>query len=231
MPILLGALVFIGVLMVIGLFYTGLSVQKAIDLIVLLIVLGFIGTTMAVGALRNRSSKRLLRAQSSRIGFALRRVTDQRARNRRLIDSLDVGIARVGAEGLLEVANRIFHPDDIRAASGTAAFSAISESFADDVYATLPADADVERMSPTRFIALVPRSQGGMREILSVLLERVSTLEEHQAIPIRLSASIGCAQATSTGYDLDVLLDAASEAAVVAHAEGGDRWERVRGEG
>lgn len=95
-PILLGALVFIGVLMVIGLFYTGLSVQKAIDLIVLLIVLGFIGTTMAVGALRNRSSKRLLRAQSSLIGFALRRVTDQRARNRRLIDSLDVGIARVG---------------------------------------------------------------------------------------------------------------------------------------
>jgi signal transduction histidine kinase len=64
---------------------------------------------MAVGSERNRSSRRLLRAQSDRLAHALGRVNEQKARNRRLLDSLDIGIARVGAGGLIEVSNDAFH--------------------------------------------------------------------------------------------------------------------------
>lgn len=123
---------------------------------------------------------------------------------------------------------RLDDPDGIRAASSTAAFNSTSERFAHDVDLALPADADIEQMSATRVIALVPRAQGGLREILSGLLERISTVDERQAVPIRLSASIGWAQVQTAGYGFDELLLAASDAVKTAQANGGDRWERVR---
>ncbi|MGO2748054.1 hypothetical protein [Microbacterium sp.] len=124
---------------------------------------------------------------------------------------------------------RLDDPEDIRAASSTAAFNAVSERFAHDVELVLPADADIERMSTTRVIALVPRAQSGVRELLMKLLERISTVEDHQAVPIRLTASIGWAQVAAVGYDLDNLAGAASTAVEVAQQHGGDRWERVHG--
>ncbi len=105
---MIGALCLVGALMIVKLFTEGPDMQEAMDLIVQFITVVFIATIMSVGGIRNRSSKRLLRAQSARIGNALERVTDQQARNRRLLDSLDVGIARVGREGVLEVANDAF---------------------------------------------------------------------------------------------------------------------------
>ncbi|KDA04901.1 hypothetical protein DC31_02070 [Microbacterium sp. CH12i] len=122
---------------------------------------------------------------------------------------------------------RLDDPDDIRAASSTAAFNATCDRFMHDVELVLPADADIERMGPTRIIALVPRAQGGVRELLIELLERISTVDEVQALPIRLSASIGWAQVENVGYDLDELVVAAAEAVQVAQTTGGDRWERV----
>lgn len=123
---------------------------------------------------------------------------------------------------------RLDDPDDIRAASSTGAFNAISERFGRDVDAALPADADIEQLSATRFIALVPRAQGGVREVVTDLLDRVSTIDDHQPMPIRMSASIGWTQVPVAGYDLDDLLASAAAAAEVAQQAGGNRWERIR---
>lgn len=125
---------------------------------------------------------------------------------------------------------RLDDPDDIRVASSTAMFNEVSEHFIREVYATLPADSDLEQMSPTRVVALVPRAQGSMREILSNVLQKVADTSSHQKLPIKISASIGWAQAPNSHYDFDSLLDLAATAARTAHGLGGDRWERVHAE-
>lgn len=106
---LIATISLIALLRLINLFLTGLTVETTINMVILLITLGFVGVFMAVGSERNRSARRLLRSQSDRLAHALTRVNEQKARNRRLLDSLDVGIARVGAGGLLEVSNTAFH--------------------------------------------------------------------------------------------------------------------------
>ncbi|MCK3769740.1 HAMP domain-containing histidine kinase [Microbacterium aerolatum] len=107
--VLIGTLALIGLLRLINLFVLGITVETTINVVILLITLGFVGVIMAVGSERNRSSRRLLRAQSERLAHALGRVNEQKARNRRLLDSLDIGIARVGTGGLIEVSNDAFH--------------------------------------------------------------------------------------------------------------------------
>ncbi|KDA04900.1 hypothetical protein DC31_02065 [Microbacterium sp. CH12i] len=90
-------------------FDLGLTPREMIRMMVLLVTLGFVGVIMSVGSERSRSTRRLLQAQSGRIANALRRVTEQKTRNQRLIDSLDIGIAQVSAGGAIEVSNRAFH--------------------------------------------------------------------------------------------------------------------------
>lgn len=126
---------------------------------------------------------------------------------------------------------RLDDPDDIRLASSTAAFNAACEKFARDIDSVMPADADIEPMNRTRFIVLVPRPQGGVRELATELLERVSGIDDTAPMPIRLTASIGWAPVSAAGYNYDELVNAASKAARDAHASGGDRWVRVHGEG
>lgn len=123
---------------------------------------------------------------------------------------------------------RLDDPDDIRTASSTAEFNAVAYKFARDVDSVLPADADIEQVDSTRFLALVPRSQGGVRELLAELLERVARTEHDRSLPLRLTASIGWAPVSAAGYEFETLTANADEAARRAHAEGGDRWERVR---
>lgn len=123
---------------------------------------------------------------------------------------------------------RLDDPDDIRTASNTAEFNAVAHKFARDVDSVLPADADIEQVDSTRFLALVPRSQGGVRGLLAELLERVARTEHDRSLPLRLTASIGWAPVSAGGYDFEDLTASADAAARRAHAEGGDRWERVR---
>lgn len=106
---LVGMLSLVGALELLQLLRTGITAEPTISAIVLLITLGFVGMIMSVGTKRNRSSRRLLRAQSARIGTALRRVTEQSARTQRFIDSVDIGVARVGRDGVVTVSNRAFH--------------------------------------------------------------------------------------------------------------------------
>ncbi len=125
---------------------------------------------------------------------------------------------------------RLDDPDDIRVASSTAMFNDVCERFYQEVYVALPADADIHRMSPTRVVALVPRAQGGMREILKGLLQHISAAETNEAIPVRVSASIGWAHAPTANYNFDDLLKITADAARAAQAAGGGRWERVHGD-
>lgn len=106
---LVGLLGLIGTATLLRLFGVGVTPDETLNVVVLMITLAFVGVIMLVGSRRNRSSKKLLQAQSTRIAHALRRVTEQKERNRRLIDSLEVGIARVHDGGILEVSNSAFH--------------------------------------------------------------------------------------------------------------------------
>lgn len=123
---------------------------------------------------------------------------------------------------------RLDDPDDIQAASGTAAFNAVAQKFSRDIDSVLPPDADIDRITSTRFVALVPRPQGGVRDLITELLERMTTMDDRQAVPVRLTGSIGWAPVSIAGYDFTRLVRQASDAADAAHSSGGDRWERVR---
>lgn len=125
---------------------------------------------------------------------------------------------------------RLDNPHDIRVASNTAMFDEIIDRFRREVYASLPADADIRPMSPAQIVALVPRAQGGMREILSETLRKVSSIDTPESFPIRLSASAGWAHAATGGYNLDTLLEMTGAAVLRARDQGGDRWERVPGD-
>lgn len=105
---MVGVLSLITALQVTELLLLGVTVDALLSLVVSVLALIFIAVIMAVGAERNRSARRLLSAQSDRLAHALQRVQDQRARNRRVLDSLDIGLARVNEEGIIEGANAAF---------------------------------------------------------------------------------------------------------------------------
>lgn len=166
----------------------------------------------------------LLTVQSDSLSTAPHRGFERTARNR-------LGRAQAAGDpwwSLLDI--RLDDPDDIRMASSTAVFNASCQKFARDIDSVMPADADIEPINPTCFIVLLPRPQGGVRELVTELLERVSSPDEVQPLPVRLSASIGWAPVSTVGYEYDELVDAASEAAQNAYANGGDRWVRVHGD-
>lgn len=122
---------------------------------------------------------------------------------------------------------RLDDPIALREASSTHAFDHIRARFAQEVAATLPAEADLHEREPGEFIALLPRPEGAVRQILARLLERISTTDADAPLTVRLSASVGWASVEVVGYDLDALVTAATAAAERAQSRGGDRWDRV----
>jgi len=167
----------------------------------------------------------LLTVRSDSMSTAPNRDFDRIARNR---------LDRARAAGdqwwsLLDI--RLDDPDEIRLATSTAAFNAACQKFARDIDSVMPADSDIEPINPTCFVVLLPRPQGGVRDLVTELLERLSGSDDAQPLPIRLSASIGWAPVSVVGHGYDDLVRAASQAAQDAHATGGDRWVRVHGEG
>lgn len=123
---------------------------------------------------------------------------------------------------------RLDDPVDLRDASNSVVFASITEGFARDVRAALPADADVEPRGDTGFVVLLPRPEGAMRQVLARLLARVAAADAEQPTSVRLSASIGWAGVDAVGYDLDDLLEAAGARVMEAQRRGGDRWERTQ---
>ena len=107
------------------------------------------------------------------------------------------------------------------------AVDAGEDDFAEEVRAAFPAESDVGSPSAGSVVVLVPRPEAVVRDLLRAILERVTLLDVHGALPIRPTASAGWAPASVLGYDLDTLVYTGREAARVASTKGGDRWERV----
>ncbi len=105
---LLGMLSLIAGIELVILLTSGITVQATMELLISVVALCFVGVIMSVGSTRNRSSRRLLSAQSDRLVHALERVRLQKARNLRVLDALDIGVARVGRGGVVEVASAAF---------------------------------------------------------------------------------------------------------------------------
>ncbi|MFS0868197.1 hypothetical protein AB3M83_12795 [Microbacterium sp. 179-B 1A2 NHS] len=122
---------------------------------------------------------------------------------------------------------RLDDPDELLEASSGRAFDRVTARFADDIRSIMPPEADIHALSRTQYVVLLPRPDTAVRVLLSRLLERIATVTDTQAVPVRLSASIGVATATIADYRLDRLCAAAADAAAHAQLEGGDRWERA----
>lgn len=105
---LVGMLSLIAGIELVILLTSGITVQATMELLISVVALCFVGVIMSVGSTRNRSSRRLLSAQSDRLVHALERVRLQKARNLRVLDALDIGVARVGRGGVVEVASAAF---------------------------------------------------------------------------------------------------------------------------
>ncbi|MFD4959622.1 hypothetical protein [Microbacterium sp. NPDC058389] len=116
---------------------------------------------------------------------------------------------------------------DIRQSAGAPAFSRLSERLEATVQEVFPAESDVGSPTAGAVVALVPRPEAAVRDLLRTVLERITELDVDGALPIRPTASAGWAPASVLGYDLDTLVYTAREAARLASGKGGDRWERV----
>ncbi len=116
---------------------------------------------------------------------------------------------------------------DIRQTAGASAFANLSERLEEEVREVFPAEADVGAPTAGAVVVLVPRTDAVVRDLLRTILERVTRIDVHGALPIRPTASAGWAPASVLGYDLDALVYTGREAAALASEKGGDRWERV----
>lgn len=117
--------------------------------------------------------------------------------------------------------------DALRTAGGDAAFRRISARFAGDVRASFPAEADIGIDPPSRFLVLIHRPDGVVRDCIRDLLDRLSTIADDQPLAVEFSASVGWATVQAVGYDLAALRDAATAAMDRARGAGGHRWERA----
>ncbi|MGN8027014.1 hypothetical protein [Microbacterium sp. 22242] len=123
---------------------------------------------------------------------------------------------------------RLDDPADLLEASGHAVFASIVDAFHRHVRDALPAAADLVRISDARALALIPGGDEAVQQQLRGLLERVSTIEDDgRHASMRVSASVGWAGAVAADYDLELLTEAAADAAKTARDRGGDRWERA----
>lgn len=165
--------------------------------------------------------------------LTLARGGDAKVRTRETVDFAAVAqerLDRAQAAGdrwwsLLDV--RLDDPAELLEASSGRAFDRVTTRFAEDIRAIMPPEADIHGVSPTQVLVLLPRPDTAVRGLLSRLLERIATVTDQQAVPVRLSASIGVAAAPLADYDLGRLRASAADAAEHAQISGGDRWERA----
>lgn len=116
---------------------------------------------------------------------------------------------------------------DIRRTAGASAFENLSGRLEQEVRDVLPAESDIGVPTAGAVVALVPKPEAAVRDLLRTILERVTVIDVDGALPIRPTASVGWAPASVLGYDLDALVYTGREAARYASEQGGDRWERV----
>lgn len=126
---------------------------------------------------------------------------------------------------ILEI--RLDEPLDQREASSKEIFSFMTRRFSEEARAALPAGADFDLPDETTVIALVPGSRDIVRQSVSQLLRKLAYDDSEERTPVlRVSASVGWADVDMCGYDLDLMMRTAHEAALIAQSRGGDQWVR-----
>lgn len=119
-------------------------------------------------------------------------------------------------------------PEDLRQATTGSEFARIADRFHDDIQEALPPLADAERIDDERAVVVIRASDEAVRFHIRAVLARISDIDRIGAINgIRSSASIGWATAATCGFDYDVLVAAAGQAAARARQAGGDQWKRA----
>lgn len=81
---------------------------KPLEVIIVLVALGFLGIAMSQGARRTRAFRHLLRRQSSQIDRALSRATVQERRTVALFDSIGTALAVIDRHGRIEKSNAAY---------------------------------------------------------------------------------------------------------------------------
>ncbi|TFB17221.1 hypothetical protein E3V93_11605 [Microbacterium sp. 3H14] len=123
---------------------------------------------------------------------------------------------------------RLDDPADLREASTGSAFAAIVDRFHQDIQEALPASADADRVEDGRAIVVIRGGDESVRHHLREILTRISVIDRETTMTgIRSSASIGWATASVVGFDFDLLVATAEQAAGRARAAGGDQWKRA----
>jgi len=123
---------------------------------------------------------------------------------------------------------RLDDPSDLREVSTGAEYGALVDRFHDDIQEALPAAADAIRIDDAQSVVIIRGADESVQSHVRDILARVSVIERDAPVHgVRASASIGWAPVSAVGFDLDVLMAAAADAARRARESGGDRWVRA----
>lgn len=125
---------------------------------------------------------------------------------------------------LLDV--RLDDAQDLKDAIGESGYAQVSTRFHAAVRSAFPADADIGAIDDSQTIVLIARTSSTVRSGIRQLMDELVASARDTADVLHVSASVGWADVTTSGYDLDALRAAAADHAVAAIAEGGGRWKR-----
>lgn len=122
---------------------------------------------------------------------------------------------------------RLDDAGDLRGAIGEAAFSATVRRFEAIVQETLPAEADLSRVSPGHVLVFASQPSAVVREFVRTVINEIAAPSADAPTSMRLSASGGIVDVDIDTATYEALVTAASEAVERAQREGGDKWRRV----
>jgi two-component system phosphate regulon sensor histidine kinase PhoR len=86
----------------------GITPASALQMLIVLLSLGFLSATISIGATRSRAARRLLRRQSEQLERNVQRVAAQERRSVQIIDAMDAGLAGVDSDGNLALTNAAY---------------------------------------------------------------------------------------------------------------------------
>lgn len=122
---------------------------------------------------------------------------------------------------------RIDDAEDLRGATGEAAFAATVRQFEAIIAETLPAEADLGRVTPGHVLIFASQPPAAVREFVRTVINEISAPRADAPLAMRLSASAGIVTVDTGSDTYETLVTAADAAAGRAQREGGDRWRRM----
>lgn len=105
---IVGTLVLVVVLQLTRWWLPGRADTQPLDVLLVLLSLGFLGVATAQGARRTRAFRHLIRRQSRQLDRVLHRATQHEMRSQALFDSITTALARVDADGRIDLVNAAY---------------------------------------------------------------------------------------------------------------------------